>query len=159
MKDCPIVLEHNLDPQRFMWLWAKYVRGVNDQKHCTNSLLGKYSHRLGGHNTDLQSTVRLVLDEFPPGTISAVYICGVAKQGYRNHENYPHNLHATILPQPGRRDMFSFENWLLKVENGVFDRIPALGELPEVYRKLPDEFTTCRIFRWAVCRGKHMFGR
>ena len=28
--------------------------------------------------------------------------------------------------------------------------IPEIKELPEKYQGLPDEYVTCRIFRWAI---------
>ena len=48
-------------------------------------------------------------------------------------------------------DTFTFENWRLEACNDLFLPIPAKSELPERYRALPPEYTTCRIFRWAVC--------
>jgi hypothetical protein len=81
---------------------------------------------------------------------SYIYICGVLKKGYPR-TNYPHNLHAVIKPCTGSIDEFRFENWRLGVTNGVFEPIPSELDLPPRYRSLPPEFTTCRIFRWAVC--------
>jgi len=141
-----------------MWLWAKYVRGINDTKHCTAVLRGPYSRRLSAHNPELRSQSRVVLDEERADTFAAVYICGVAKVGYRQHRNYPHNLHAVVLPSPGHDDRFVFERWVLSVEGGVFDAIPGCEALSPCYQELPDEFTTCRIFRWAVCRGAKLVG-
>ena len=94
----PIRLSHNLDGRKFKWLWAKYVRATRDTAHCTGCLLGPYSHRLSGHNSELRTQGELVLDEEPPGTYGAVYICGVARQGYSRKQNYAHNLHAAIVP-------------------------------------------------------------
>jgi hypothetical protein len=145
-----IRLKQNLEPARFMWLWMKYVAGVNDQYHCTNCLRGKYSKLLSKHNPALDSTLNLTLDEQPNASYSFLYICGVLKKGYPR-TNYPHNLHAVIRPTLGKGDVFQFENWHLSVTNGVFETIPNENDLPERYRNLPPEFTTCRIFRWAVC--------
>ncbi len=92
----------------------------------------------------------LNLDEQASGEYSFIYICGVIKKGYPR-TNYEHNLHAVIRPKMGSSDEFKFENWELKVTNGIFEAIPSEAELPERYRGLPPEFTTCRIFRWAVC--------
>ena len=36
------------------------------------------------------------------------------------------------------------------IRNGVVLPVPTEAELPERYRTLPKEYTTCRIFRWAV---------
>ena len=35
-----IKIKHNLDANKFKWLWCKYVQSGNDEKHCTNSLKG-----------------------------------------------------------------------------------------------------------------------
>ena len=40
-----IKIKHNLDADKFKWLWCKYVQAGNDEKHCTNSLKGKYSKK------------------------------------------------------------------------------------------------------------------
>ena len=145
-----IELQHNLEPEKFMWLWMKYVTGVNDQKHCTNCLRGPYGKVMSKHNAELTVTPVVALDESQEGSFSSIYICGVIKKGYPR-SNYEHNLHAVIQPIPGSKDTFEFENWRLSVTNGVFQPIPSEAELPEKYRSLPPEYTTCRIFRWAVC--------
>jgi hypothetical protein len=146
----PIVsLLHNLEPDKFMWLWMKYVTGINDAKHCTNCLKGKYGKLLSKHNLALASTPTLTLDEHSNSSYSFIYICGVLKKGYPR-TNYPHNLHAVIKPCADSIDEFQFENWRLGVTNGVFEPIPSESDLPKRYQTLPPEFTTCRIFRWAV---------
>ena len=154
MTTTSITLHHNLIPSSFVWLWAKYVRGIRDTHHCTNALIGPYSRRLSRHNPDLASTSILVLDEVPLDRFVAIYICGVAAQGYRTKANYPHNLHAAIQPLRGAQDRFVFEQWVLEVRNGIFSPIPSLEQLPDRYRGLPNEFVTCRIFRWAVGHGQ-----
>lgn len=143
-------LEHNLEPDKFKWLWIKYVSGVNDQYHCTNCLRGKYGNLLSKHNLELTSTPTLNLNEQTSGSFAFIYICGVIKKGYPR-SNYPHNLHAVIRPCVGSIDKFQFEGWSLGVTNGVFEPIPGEHDLPPRYQSLPPEFTTCRIFRWAVC--------
>lgn len=151
----PISLEHNLDSQKFRWLWMKYVSGVNDAKHCTNCIRGKYGKLLSKHNASLNESPRLVLDEQPADSFARIYICGVIKKGYPK-SNYAHNLHAVIRPSPGSSDDFAFENWQLRVNNGIFELIPAESDLPLHYQHLPAEFTTCRIFRWAVCSSLNL---
>jgi hypothetical protein len=27
-----VIIQHNLDPGKFIWLWAKYVSGINEQR-------------------------------------------------------------------------------------------------------------------------------
>ncbi len=145
-----ISIIHNLEPQRFMWLWMKYVTGVNDGRHCTNCLRGKYGKLLSKHNQALMEMPELVLDEQPIESYSRIYICGVIKKGYPK-SNYLHNVHAAIRLQIGASDLFEFENWTLKINNGILEAIPSELELPKQYRSLPRDYTSCRIFRWAVC--------
>ncbi len=154
----PVILAHNLDPDRFVWLWAKYVTGVNDQYHCTNCIRGPYSKSFSKHNPEMAGRRKLTLNEVPRPRFKAIYICGVSKDGYSRKANYPHNLHAAVLPTPGRTDTFAFEGWELSAKNGLFMPIPALEDLPTAYAGLAPEFTTCRIFRWAVCCGLQLGG-
>ena len=99
-----------------MWLWAKYVRAVNDEQHCQASLRGPYSKRLSGHNTDLPKQATLMLDEVGQSEFRAIYICGVARKGYSAKKNYPFNLHAAILPKAGAKGVFAFNGWELNVQ-------------------------------------------
>ncbi len=144
-------LTHNLDSRSFVWLWAKYVHAVNDHYHCTNCIRGPYSKRLSKHNPALEKRREITFDEVPSDRFKAIYICGVARKGYAVKKNYPLNLHAAILPQQLAKDALAFDGWKLSIENGIFLPIPKQEDLPERYRSLPPEFTTCRIFRWAVC--------
>lgn len=153
MRDYPITITHNLDPSSFVYLWAKYVRGVNLERHCTNCLRGAYSRSLSKPNNPLlKQNTTLVLDEYPVDSFKAVYICGVSSQGYRRRPkaNYPHNLHLPIYPQPGVTDTYRFEDWIVEISNGRAGAIPGKDTLPLPWAGLPDEYTTCRIFRWAV---------
>ena len=159
----PIVLHHNLEPDAFMWLWAKYVVSPNLAKHCTASLKsvavpkadGKkspYSQKFSKvSNPEMRTTKTLQMDENGANPFAAIYLCGVASSGYAQKKNYPHNFHAAIVPLPGQQDSYRFEDWSLTVENGTFTRIPTSEELPSEFLSLPPSFTTCRIFRWAAC--------
>jgi hypothetical protein len=150
MEPSTIILQHNLRPEEFMWLWGKYAVGFNPAYHCTNCVRGRYSKVLSKpKNPALGHQPELLLNERLAGTFDAFYICGVSKHGYSAKKNYPFNLHAAVQPIPGASDVLEFREWRLSVRNGRFLRIPAQGEIPEAYRKLPSEFVTCRIFRWA----------
>ncbi len=63
-------------------------------------------------------------------------ICGINKRDYPR-TNFPHNLHAAVLPRPGAADTFVFENWRLEARNGLFLPLPAEVELPMVTIFLP----------------------
>ncbi len=146
-----IEIVHNFDPKSFMWLWAKYVIGWNDKYHCTNCIRGRYSKKFSRNNPNFESSRSVIFDEQPDSAFRAIYICGVSKQGYSAKRNYSHNVHAAILPVAGASDCWSFESWRMTVSNGRLLSIPKnAANIPERYRTLPDEFTTCRIFRWAA---------
>ena len=67
-----VIIRHNLDPSKFIWLWAKYVSGINEQQHCTNVLKGKYSKRLSKHNPHLPDEREILMDEFPEEALKAI---------------------------------------------------------------------------------------
>jgi hypothetical protein len=147
-----IEMVHNFNPDQFMWLWAKYVTGFNENYHCTNSIRGHYSRKFSKNNPKFASSSVIVMDEQQLGSYQAIYVCGVSKQGYSRKANYPHNVHVAIRPEVGAVAEWSFEKWILRIRNGRLLRIPPTDdELPEPYRGLPAEYTTCRIFRWSAC--------
>jgi hypothetical protein len=158
----PIVIHHNLDPNAFLWLWGKYVTAPVLTKHCTACLkslgvsrhdgrLSPYSQKFSrASNPRMASEQRLVMDENEARSFAAIYLCGVSAAGYARKTNYPHNLHAAIVPSPGQHDTFRFENWVIEAENGTFTTIPSRQDLAPEFHHLPDAFTTCRIFRWAA---------
>jgi hypothetical protein len=143
-------LTHNFDPAKFRWLWAKYVTGFHDRHHCTNSLRGHYSQSFSKHNPNFTTARTILFDEHSPSSFDAIYICGVSSNGYRTKLNYPHNVHVAILPETDHADVWSFESWRMTVRGGRVLVIPSIESLPERYSRLGDEFTTCRIFRWAA---------
>jgi hypothetical protein len=130
-----------------MWLWAKYVTGVNLNYHCTNSLKGPYSKNFSKHNENFNSNEIVNFDEI--SDFKAIYICGVSNVGYSKKENYPRNLHLVLIPKENHKENYSFLDWNFKIENTTVSPIISEAELPEKYSNLPPEFTTCRIFRWA----------
>jgi hypothetical protein len=144
-------LTHNFDVAKFKWLWAKYVAGFDERHHCTNSVRGHYSRKFSKHNPLLTPGNLIDFDERPADTFDAIYICGVSNNGYRAKLNYQHNVHAAILPEAGNSDEWTFESWRMTIRGGRFLPIPSMESLPGRYLRLGDEFTTCRIFRWAAC--------
>ena len=153
-----IVLTHNFDARRFKWLYAKYACGCNTAHHCTNAIRGRYSKKFTRLSSEFVLGQAIVLDEFPGGTWDAIYICGVSTSGYSRHANYPHNVHVAVLPRPGAKDTWSFEGWTMSVENGVFEPVISEAELNAKYKNLPEEFVTCRMFRWAVWHYRRQLG-
>jgi hypothetical protein len=150
----PIVIRHNFKPDAFMWLWAKYVVGFNERYHCTNCLRGRYSHRFSrAKNPHLATEQEITFDEHSGHR--AIYICGVARSGYSVKKNYEHNVHLAIVPKPAVSSRFRFEQWRVEVECGKVIPIPRLEDLTPELLRLPDRYTSCRIFRW----GSYFFNR
>jgi len=149
MSSLPVIIRHNFTPDDFMWLWAKYVVGFNEQYHCTNCLRGRYSHRFSKARNPLLAQQReIAFDEHDEHR--AIYICGVARRRYSMKKNYPHNVHVAIAPMEGAKAEFRFEDWIVQIENGAVLSIPESDALPPRLRQLPPRFTTCRIFRWGT---------
>ncbi len=152
-----ITIHHNFDETQFKWLWARYVKAGNLEKHCVNCIPGVYSKKFSGSsNLDLLSQPSLVMDEVPDGLYEAIYFCGVLKKGYLNKNpflnNYRHNVHFAVRPQKGEHDVWDFENWHVVIEDGVLESIPATCELGNSFFQKPytSHFYSCRIFRWMV---------
>ncbi len=149
MSTHPIVIRHNFTPNDFMWLWAKYVVGFNEQYHCTNCLRGRYSRRFSkARNPLLAQEHEIAFDEHDGHR--AIYICGVARKGYSVKKNYPHNVHLAIRPAFNAVTEYRFEQWNVQVTNGRVLPIIGINGLPARFRCLPQAFLTCRIFRWGV---------
>ena len=152
-----ITIRHNIDPTQFKWLWAKYVKAGNIEKHCTACMIGSYSKKFSGTcNPNLSEQTTLVMDEVQEGLYEAIYFCGVVKRGYLHKNplknNYQHNVHFAIQPKIGAHDTFAFDGWLVEIEDGVLERIPATYELKDKFFRAPynSHYYTCRIFRWMV---------
>ncbi len=146
-----ITIKHNLDEKKFKWLWAKYVTGVNLNYHCTNSLKGRYSKKFSKLNPDFRKNNLVIFDEI--ADFKAIYICGVSSIGYSKKQNYPSNLHVVLIPESGNTEIYKFLNWEIEITNAKVATIIDEQSLPEEFRSLPKEYTTCRIFRWACTEG------
>jgi hypothetical protein len=144
-------IEHNFTPKSFMWLWAKYVSGFNPEHHCTNAIRGRYSKAFSKNNAEFTPGQTIVFNEAPACTYDVIYICGVSRDGYSRHQNYSHNVHVAILPVVGHAEAWTFESWHMTIWNGRILPIPPVDQLLPAYSRLPAEYTSCRIFRWAAC--------
>ncbi len=150
MSRLPVVIRHNFTPNDFMWLWAKYVVGFNERYHCTNCLRGRYSRRFSkARNALLAQEREIAFDEYDGH--QAIYICGVARKGYSAKKNYEHNVHLAIVPHVDATSQFHFEQWRVEVDGGRVIPIPRVEDLAPEIRRLPDPYTSCRIFRWGAC--------
>lgn len=150
-----VEIEHNLDEKKFKWLWAKYVKEGNIERHCTGCLIGPYSKKFSG-TTNKELLAQPIIQMNECNDYEAIYFCGVLKEGYLNKNpeknNYRHNVHFIVLPQLGNSDVWEFENWKVTIKNGILERIPKTFELDDSLFKYPYDahYFTCRIFRWMV---------
>ncbi len=147
-----VTIHHNFDPSKFKWLWAKYVKAGNLDKHCTACLKGAYSKRFSGtSNKEMLTQTSLVMNEVPEGDYKAIYFCGVIKKGYPR-TNYEHNVHFAIVPEEGATDEWNYEQWHVKIEGGKLSPIPSQDVLDKRFFAEPynEHYYTCRIFRWMV---------
>lgn len=152
-----ITIHHNFEPKRFMWLWAKYVKAGNIDKHCTACMIGAYSKKFSEtSNPKMHEQTTIVMDEVSEGEYEAIYFCGVLKAGYLHKNplknNYRHNVHFAIRPIKDAHDVYKFENWKVEIEGGMLERIPSTYELSDRFFQPPynSHYYTCRIFRWMV---------
>jgi hypothetical protein len=130
----------------FAHLWAMYVCGFDQKRHCQKALRGRLSTSIQTRATPLN--VPLVLGE--AGSYDSLYICGVAKGPLAARR--VNNLHLAIQPQEGASFVHeTYNGYSLRVDNGVKLSIP---ELPKGWNGLPDEYTRCCNFRFCV----HRFG-
>jgi len=158
MSSLPVVIRHNFTPNDFMWLWAKYVVGFNEQYHCTNCLRGRYSRRFSkARNPLLEKEHEIAFDEYADHR--AIYICGVARRGYSSKTNYRHNVHLAIEPSAVPSSMFRFEQWIVHVKNGTILPIPGVEELTPRLQSFSEAYTSCRIFRWGSKHFSEMLVR
>ncbi len=148
----PIVISHNFDKKKFAKLFAMYTWGTNPFDHCNRSLKKSYSEKFNKKNEEFKAGKSVIMDEFPDKPWDAIYICGV-RQGYwsKNKEKvYPHNVHFAIVPAPGKKDSWKFEEWEVHVENGTIETVLSEEELDPRFSSFPKDCTTCRIYRWSV---------
>lgn len=145
-----IIIQHNFISSKFKWLYAKYAHGCNPAHHCTNAIQGKYSKSFSKRNLSFKPENTVIMNEFPETTWDAIYICGVSSNGYSRHENYPHNVHVAILPKEGATDHWEFENWVMDINNGIFEYVPSENEIDPGFLEYSEDYRTCRMFRWAV---------
>lgn len=127
--------ERKLVPDTYRYLWAKYVRGFNENYHCANCLRGKYTDYLGIH---APTNVELSMDESK--SWDYIYLCGVSRAGYLT------NLHLPVrYAFGGTASVTDHAGLTFTFFNAEPVAIPAL---PEDFMGYDRSFTTCRNFQF-----------
>lgn len=155
-KESPIIMTHNFEKKKFAKLFGMYTWGTNPYDHCNRSLKKCFSKNFNINNPDFENNHTVILDEYPDRQWDAIYICGVRK-GYwskKQDEVYPHNVHFAIIPAPGKNDSWSFDGWIVNVDNAVIETVISEEDLDKHFLAFPKECTTCRIYRWSVTHYK-----
>lgn len=128
-------LENN---RSWMYLWGKYVTGINLDNHCAKSLEGYYSKKIDKNKT-LESNLKL--DEFDSNIF---YLCGVTKP-YKWNENF----HLAIRCKEGNNIVINRNGLYLEIENA--EELPIVFDINKCNhsKRNKKEFSTCRNWQFA----------
>ena len=103
-----IVIKKLENNRNWMYLWGKYVTGINLNNHCAKSLLGNYSKKID-KNKASESNIKL--DEF---NSDIFYLCGVSKP-YKWNENF----HLAIRYKEGNNIVINRNGLCRRTSNNI----------------------------------------
>ena len=128
-------LENN---RNWMYLWGKYVTGVNLGFHCAKSLEGYYSKKI---YKDKASESDIKLDEY---NSNIFYLCGVSKP-YKWNENF----HLALRYKEGNNIVINRNGLYLEIENA--EELPIIFDINKCNHKNKHNknFATCRNWQFA----------
>ena len=134
----PIIIKKMKTERNWMYLWGKYVNGVNLEKHCARSLLGKYSKKIKKYTKDIEN---LILDE---SRSEIFYLCGVTKPYV-----WKDNFHLALKYKEGCNIKINRNNIYLEIENA--EELPINFDINncEHENKTKEEYSTCRNWQFA----------
>lgn len=123
------------DLKGFRYFWAKYVTGFDETQHCAKSLKGEFSKKA---RTPVGRTVA-----FDEKSSDYVYVCGVSDPYDRDN-----NFHAALRYKfNSAARVKTYNGYEIEFKNAELLPIP---DTPEKYKNKPEEFTTCRNFRFGA---------
>ena len=124
--------------REWLYLWGKYVTGINLEVHCAKSLLGNYSKKIV-KNKSLMKDIKL--DEY---NSNIFYLCGVSKP-YRWNENF----HIALRYKEGNNITIERNGLYLEIENA--EEIPIDFDINKCTHKnkFKKEYSTCRNWQFA----------
>ena len=133
-----IVIKKLENNRNWMYLWGKYVTGINLNNHCAKSLLGNYSKKID-KNKASESNIKL--DEF---NSDIFYLCGVSKP-YKWNENF----HLAIRYKEGNNIVINRNGLYLEIENA--EELPIIFDINKCTheKKNKKDFATCRNWQFA----------
>lgn len=130
----------------FRFLWAMYVSGYRPDRHCQLGLRGRRVAEVSVETAHNGAPIVLDrMDSYP-----YVYVCGVGSG--RISERHRTNLHFPLRYAAGMRaGITTYNGYHVRALNAVEVPVP---HLPRGWHGLPDAFTQCRNFQFAVaCFG------
>jgi hypothetical protein len=120
----------------FKYLWLMYLTGFRPDRHCLACFEGLRSRRI---HPWMPLGQRIILNEAHE---KYLYLCGVSDEGWAS------NLHIAMTPRAGSSIIEATYNGLrVEISGAVKLDIPPL---PDGFRGLPREFTTCRNYQFGV---------
>lgn len=121
----------------YKYLWLKYVRGFDPQRHCAYCLIGDFSQKI---NPKMPVNQFIMLNE--TSNYDCLYLCGVI--GYVN------NLHIAFVPTNNPDDIIVQKTY--RGDEVIISGAKRLSipPLPLNYNGLSRAFTTCRNYQFGV---------
>ena len=128
-------LENN---REWLYLWGKYITGVNLEEHWAKSLLGSYSKKINKHR---RIEKNIVLNEC---NSEIFYLCGVAKP-YKWEKNF----HLALRYKKGSKITISKKGLNLEMENA--EELPINFDITKCnhIKKFDKKYSTCRNWQFA----------
>lgn len=133
-----IIIKKFESKRQWLYLWGKYVTGVNLEVHCAKSILGYYSKKI---DKNLASINDLKLNEY---NSNIFYLCGVSRP-YKWLENF----HLAIRYKEGNNITISRNGLYLEIENA--EELPIIFDIDKCNHKnkYNKNFATCRNWQFA----------
>lgn len=128
----------------WMYLWLKYITGVNLNVHCAKSLLGIYSKKINAKNKKFS----IELDE---DTVEYFYLCGVTRPYI-----WKNNFHLAFKKKDGEKFEYVFNGTKVIVENAEkidFSMADVDWNNPNAKKR---DYITCRNWQFANWYNKNV---
>ena len=133
-----IIIKKLESNRNWMYLWGKYVTGINLDFHCAKSLEGYYSKKI---YKDKASESDIKLDEY---NSNIFYLCGVSKP-YKWNDNF----HLALRYKEGNNLIINRNGLYLEIENA--EELPIIFDINKCNHKnkYNKNFATCRNWQFA----------
>lgn len=133
-----IVIKKLENNRSWLYLWGKYVTGINLEVHCAKSLKGNYSKKIVKNKSTREN---IKLDEY---NSNIFYLCGVSKP-YKWNENF----HLALRYKPGNNITIERNGLYLEIENA--EEIPIVFDIDKCNHenKYKEEYSSCRNWQFA----------